>query len=66
MKTRYFKCPTCDKGFSIKGYWKWVLSSPFHWLIWDKETKKIKDGRLTKCPYCGRRSYMTWYAKCKD
>ena len=46
-----FKCPHCSHLFEIKGYWKWILTNPFHWF----------GKRYTKCPHCGKRSWIKWY-----
>ena len=45
-----FVCPKCQKTFMIHGYWNWVFHAPFHWF----------GKRLTKCPECGKRSWVRW------
>ena len=51
-------CPKCGKKFCFKSYWQWVWNAQFHLLGWDKETKRIRDYRSTKCPYCKEKSWM--------
>ena len=46
----FFSCPECGKEFTIHGYWNWVLHAPFHWF----------GKRSTKCPECGKRSWVRW------
>ena len=50
MLTLEFKCPKCKGRFWIKGYWKWIFKSPFHWF----------GKRKTMCPHCMKKSYVTW------
>ena len=45
-----FTCPKCGEHFTVKGYIKWIFFSPFHWFL----------ARKTKCPNCGKRSYVRW------
>lgn len=47
MAKRKLKCPECNHEWEY-GYWEWVWKAPFHTF-----TK-----RLTKCPKCGKRSYI--------
>ena len=51
IKILYFVCPKCWQHFMINGYWKWILLNPFHTFF----------KRFTKCPYCKKRSLVTWY-----
>lgn len=51
MLNLHFMCPKCQEFFTICGWWKWILTSPFHWF----------RKRYTKCPYCKARSWMAWY-----
>jgi hypothetical protein len=53
-----FQCLKCNHKFEMY-YWEWIFNSPFHWLIWDKQTKRIRDKRLTKCPNCLEKSWIT-------
>ena len=46
----HLRCPKCDTQFTVNGYWRWVFTSPFHGIT----------TRKTKCPKCGKRSYMEW------
>lgn len=46
----YFMCPKCYKAFVVDGYWKWILTNPFHFF----------SRRKTKCPNCGKRSWNRW------
>lgn len=48
MKEVKLICPICGNKLIYKNYFYWVLSAPFHWF----------GKRLTKCPWCGKRSYM--------
>lgn len=62
MKTRHFHCPKCQEEFTIKGYWKWVITAVFHafnFINW-------QDYRYTKCPHCQQRSLITWHTITKD
>lgn len=45
-----FTCPKCNKNFSIRGYWRWMLTTLFHWF----------EKRRTKCPHCGKKSFVGW------
>ena len=56
MLTLEFKCPKCKRRFWIKGYWKWIFNSLFHWFNF----KEWADYRKTKCPHCMEKTYMTW------
>ena len=51
-----FNCPHCGMIFEMN-YLKWLFTTPFHWFSF----RKMKDYRLTKCPYCGKKSYMRKY-----
>ena len=46
----YFTCPKCGEKFSVNGWFKWILFSPFHWFL----------TRKTKCSKCGQYSYVKW------
>lgn len=48
MKIVKLICPKCGEEIFYKNYWHWVWKAPFHTF-----TK-----RLTKCPHCGKRSWM--------
>ena len=58
MKQVIVVCPKCGTVLQFKSYWDWVWKTQFHWLWWDKETKRIRDYRLTKCPNCGYKGYV--------
>ena len=58
MKLIKLTCPKCGETFYHINYWHWVWKSPFHWLWWDRETKRIRDYRLTRCPHCWSKEYM--------
>ena len=58
MKEVTLICPKCKRSFYFNNYWHWVLKSPFHWLWWDKNTKRVRDYRLTKCKWCDKKIYM--------
>ena len=58
MKPVQLICPKCKSKFEFKSYWTWVWKAQFHLLGWDKETKCIYDYRLTKCPFCGYKSWI--------
>ena len=58
MKKVNLTCKKCEGKFHYNNYWNWVWKSPFHWLWWDKDSKRICDYRYTKCPYCHQKSYM--------
>ena len=47
----YFTCPKCNKDFMKYGYWRWILTTPFHWF----------GKRYTRCPHCEKKSYMAWH-----
>ena len=42
-----FKCNYCEKTFE-KNWFKWLFTTAFHWF----------GKRWTKCPYCGKYSYV--------
>ena len=48
MKPINLFCPICKWHFGYKNYWHWVWKAPFHWF----------GKRLTKCPFCGYKSWM--------
>ena len=48
-----FTCPNCGKTFE-QNFWAWTMSTPFH--VFD--FVNFRDKRKTKCPECGKRSYM--------
>lgn len=48
MKPVVLKCPKCGYTFDIKNKLAWIWQAPVHTF-----TK-----RYTKCPNCGKRSYM--------
>lgn len=48
MKKVELTCPKCNGPFIIRNYFIWILKSPFHWF----------GKRLTRCPWCGEKSYM--------
>ena len=56
MTELLFQCPKCGKKFTIKGYWKWVLKCPFHLFNF----KEMRDYRVTKCPHCKQKTFMSW------
>ena len=56
MVKLYFTCPKCGMYFAIHGWWKWILTSPFHFF----------SRRLTKCPDCGKYSWNKWGAITRD
>ena len=58
LKPVQLTCPKCNKNFVFKNFWFWVWHSPFHSLVWDKKTKRIRDYRLTKCPYCSKKCWV--------
>ena len=58
MKPVILKCPKCGHIFQYKNYWIWVWKAQFHWLVWDKKTKRIRDYRRTKCYHCGEWSWI--------
>lgn len=51
------QCPKCGNKFEMN-YWKWLFKAPFHWLVWDKQAKRIRDSRWTKCPNCLEKSWI--------
>ena len=53
MAKRWLTCNVCAASWQW-GFWKHVFKAPFHlfdFRIW-------KDRRLTKCPYCGCKSWI--------
>lgn len=58
MKETKVACPKCGKDTTFKNYWIWILKTPFHWLWWDKSSKRICDYRYTKCSHCGIKSWI--------
>ena len=53
MAKRWLTCPKCAASWQW-GYLKWIIKAPFHWfnfITW-------RDKRYTRCPCCGKRSWM--------
>ena len=53
MTKRKLKCPECNHEWEMN-YLKWIFTALFHnfsFKIW-------KDKRLTKCPNCGKKSWV--------
>ena len=48
-----FTCPNCNKTFEMN-FWHWIFSTTFHWF----DIFNFRDIRKTKCPHCGKKSYM--------
>ena len=48
-----FTCPKCNGSFQMR-WSKWIFTTIFHWFNF----KEMRDYRKTKCPYCGKKSYM--------
>ena len=57
MKTVVVKCPHCGGRMIFRNYWRWIWRTQFHWLWWDKETKRIRDYRRIKCHLCDKISW---------
>ena len=57
MAKRKLKCPKCEHEWECN-YWKWVWKAPFHWLVLQKKPLRIRDYRKTKCPNCGKKSWI--------
>jgi hypothetical protein len=57
MKEVKVICPKCKAPRRFDNYWHWVWKTPFHWLWWDKDSKRIRDYRLTYCHNCGSKSW---------
>ena len=57
MKTIVVKCPHCGGKRVFRNYWSWIWHTQFHWLWWDKETKRIRDYRRIKCYLCDKISW---------
>ena len=53
MAKRWLTCPKCAASWQW-GYFKWILKAPFHWFNFTT----WRDKRYTKCPCCGKRSWM--------
>ena len=51
-------CPECKEEIFFKNYWHWVWKTPFHWLWWHNDIKRICDYRLIKCPMCGKKNWV--------
>ena len=49
----HFCCPNCGEMFQMN-WIKWMFTTLFHWFNF----KEWKDYRKTKCPCCGKKSYM--------
>lgn len=58
MALTRIRCKHCGKISTFKSYWHWVWKAQFHWLWWDKETKRIRDYRLTRCQHCEMKDWM--------
>ena len=58
MKKINLICPKCGHEFSFKNYWHWVWHSPFHWLMLETIADRPYEIRKTKCPHCGKKSWM--------
>jgi DNA-directed RNA polymerase subunit RPC12/RpoP len=50
------QCPKCGEKFE-RNYFTWVWLAPFHCVQIEKPFR-IRDKRYTKCPNCGKRSWM--------
>ncbi len=53
MSKRKLQCPECGYEW-VYGYWQWTFKAQFHvfnFLKW-------KDKRRTKCPKCGKKSWI--------
>ena len=46
-------CPNCNKTFEMT-FWNWIMTTPFHWF----DFITFRDSRKTKCPHCGKKTYM--------
>ena len=57
FKSAKLHCPKCGHKWEYS-YWQWIFKTLFHWLHWDKETKSLRDYRRTKCPVCGKYSWI--------
>ncbi len=49
----HFCCPNCGEMFQMN-WWKWMFITAFHWF----NIREWRDYRRTKCPCCGKKSYM--------
>ena len=47
------ECPKCGYQWTTS-YWKWVFKAQMHWFKW----RERRDYRYTKCPSCGKRSWI--------
>ena len=56
MLNLHFICPKCQKTYTIRGWLKWILITPFHWF----------SKRYTKCPHCKAHSWVAWDAATRD
>jgi predicted RNA-binding Zn-ribbon protein involved in translation (DUF1610 family) len=52
----YFKCPECGEIYTIDSYWKWLFTTYVHCF----DFVRRKDYRRTKCPHCGKKSFVAW------
>ena len=48
------KCPNCEHEWDYS-YFQWILKAPFHLFSFSK----WKDFRKTKCPKCGKKSWIS-------
>ena len=51
---RKLSCKVCGHQWTTS-YLKWLFTTLFHRFSF----KDMKDYRLTKCPYCGHKDYIT-------
>jgi hypothetical protein len=51
------QCPKCKHEWKTK-YFKWVFKAPFHWFYFDVKAFRPRDLRKTKCPKCGKKSWI--------
>lgn len=54
MKEVKVICPKCGVLITYKNWFSWILHTPFHWF----DFSGLRDYRRTKCPKCGKISYM--------
>ena len=54
MKIVKLTCPECGHKWTW-GFWEWVLKTPFHMFNFHA----MRDARKTKCPKCGKTSWIT-------
>ena len=53
MAKRKLKCPHCGNEWEYS-YWQWVWKAQIHCFNFIK----WKDKRYTKCPNCGKKSWI--------